>query len=479
MPSPKILELEPFLASLTLQTPPHAPDYDLEVIVHAGQATGVDKSGRAINEATPELRVWYKSVGGFGINSLLSIVESNLRKKHHSSNKRIALAVIGLYLILRQPNEFSANFFFDVLENTVAASATLYYIFPRFMYVGKGTKVSPFQFGPYSFGELDLAQLKRLCKKAKSDYYNRYEAHLQRRFAIQREFPEVIVINWWPYREQRTIAFSMVAPLAKLFNELVENYFDQLNHALFGRFFGGIFEEQYLTVAIGDTYLDEKPLEMLPLTDRIAIFQNTDGKHENGFVKPLGSAGYALDFAAVDTHLPKALDYLQSEFNFVQLADCQIHQTIKTFAQFVSKAKKHKWSGYLDDAFLHFIIALDVVFGETEQSTDSVSRRVAVLTYQKSMVDYKEQVKRIRKLYGERSKYVHEGKSVGKESLDMAEAICNEVLLCLLRLQKDEQQRAEISIENWIKHVDLVAATLEADRIPNHDLLTECGVLLE
>ncbi len=474
--SPKIPELEPFLATLMLKNPPSATEYSSEIIALSIPAIGTDKSGQPINEISPTLKIWYKNTDGFTINSLISLVESTLRRKGHLSTRRIALAVIGLYVVLRQPDNSSASFLFEILENTITASANLFYIFPKSIYLGKESRISPFQFGSYSFGELDMAQIKQLCKKAKSDYYERYETHLRRRFTIQSQFPEVIVLNWWSYREQRSITFSLISSLAELFNELIENYFDQLNHALFERFFEGIGEEQYLTIPIGDTYIDEKSLENLPLADRVVIFQNIDGKHENGFVKPLGSGGYILDFAAVDTLVPKALGHLQSEFNLIHLENYPIHQTIKTFARFVSKAKKYRWEDYLDDALLHFIIALDIVFGEENQSTDSVSRRVAVLTYQKARLSYKEQAKRIRALYRERSKYVHEGKSISKVSVDEAEEICKEALFCLLRIQKDEQRRTKIAMNNLLKDIDLISATLEADRVPDNSLLIELGI---
>jgi len=480
MTTPNIPELEPFLTSLTFQKPSSPGVYDSEIIADFGLAGGVDKKGRPIDLVTPKVLVWYKSIGGFTIKSLISIVESNLKRKGHLSNKRIALAVIALYLNLRQPTEQSSSFLFEVLENTTPASATLFYIYPRFTSISPETRILPFQFGPYSFGELDMAKMRRLCKTAKSDYYDRYEHNLMHRWAIQREFPEVNLINWWPYREQRLPAFSIIQPLGNLYNELAENYFDQMNLALFERFFSGILEEQLLTISVGDTYLDERALEMLPITDKVAIFQNTDGKNGNGFVKPLTTPGYyMMDLKAVDTHLPQTIERLKKEFNLAGLTDIPIHQTVRTFARFVAKAKKYKWDDSLDDAFVHFIIALDLIFGKSDKSVAPVSKRTAAITYQKAKVKFDRQVDRIRDLYDERSKYVHRGQSPNTNLICEAESICDEVLLCLLRLQKNEQQRPLVNVDNWIKNLDLIAAILEAGKTPDSDLFAECGISSE
>ena len=120
------------------------------------------------------------------------------------------------------------------------------------------TTLSPFDFGQYSFGKLNLAEVRRLSKRSKSDYFARYENVLRNRFSVRREFHDVTLINWWPFRNARIRALQTVGWRFDIYTELVQSYFDHLNFSLFEQFFREIHEEQLLTIVLTNAYLDPK-----------------------------------------------------------------------------------------------------------------------------------------------------------------------------------------------------------------------------
>jgi hypothetical protein len=75
----------------------------------------------------------------------------------------------------------------------------------------------------------------------------------------------------------------------------------------------------------------------------------------------------------------------------------------------MARAKRHLIDGRKDEGFLHFMIGLDLVLGEKQQSTAKVSRRAAALVHNRFGVSFADQEARLRKLYDIRSRYVHQG----------------------------------------------------------------------
>jgi hypothetical protein len=209
----------------------------------------------------------------------------------------------------------------------------------------------------------------------------------------------------------------------------------------------------------------------------VLIFQNVDGIGKNGFVSPRGKGYLQLSLGGVDKQTPITINMLNKEYNLSTLSEISIHRVIKNYVSFVAKAKRYILDNHQDDAFLHFVIALDLVFGIEGQSTESVASRVAVLTYHKFNKTYVEQQRTLKDIYSKRSKYVHNGKSVNRESVKQVELICSEVLYCLLRLQKDEKNRANIELDKWLKDLDFIVAAFDSGRVSLPDLLTECGIL--
>jgi hypothetical protein len=75
----------------------------------------------------------------------------------------------------------------------------------------------------------------------------------------------------------------------------------------------------------------------------------------------------------------------------------------------------------MNDAALHFVIALDYVFGTEGRLSDSVAERVAVVTHRPMRLQFEEQVARVKAIYNSRSKDVHRGEEFAPENAREAE----------------------------------------------------------
>ena len=331
----------------------------------------------------------------------------------------------------------------------IKISVSFFYIFPKF-HPSIEAKPKSFSFGSYSFNKLIFSQVRRLCRSAGSDYFERYETYLRSRFMFYREFRDISIINWFPYRENKLVEFGYFPVKLITFNELGEYYFFNLHRVLGDIFLDEMVQQQHLFIALNSPYIGNQPLRLMPNSETLVIFQNVDGKGENGFVSPQSKASLIIEMGELDKSIPKIQKDLKTEYHFSGFLDIPIHKTMQNYVSFIAKAKLHRENNHNDDAYLHFVISLDLVFGEANQSTESVSSRVAAITYFKNSVTFRDQQKLIKGIYSERSKYVHEGKAIKEKSLKQVENICNEVLLCMLRLQKDERKRSDLKLESWL-----------------------------
>jgi hypothetical protein len=89
-------------------------------------------------------------------------------------------------------------------------------------------------------------------------------------------------------------------------------------------------------------------------------------------------------------------------------------------------------------------------------------------------VGFDEQIKRIQKLYDQRSRYVHAGEPVREPTVGEARNICREVLWTLLRLQNGP--KPNMTISEWLSTLDYIIAAIEAKRPVEVNVFAECGI---
>ena len=110
----------------------------------------------------------------------------------------------------------------------------------------------------------------------------------------------------------------------------------------------------------------------------IAIYQAI-GQSKTGYFCPLGQS-MTIDYASADRRIPEKHAELKREYNFSELSEGDICSSIRSYAKFVTKAVTYRNESRFDEAFLHYVIAIDLLFGEKESSTQAVARRVAAIS---------------------------------------------------------------------------------------------------
>ena len=159
--------------------------------------------------------------------------------------------------------------------------------------------------------------------------------------------------------------------------------------------------------------------------------------------------------------------WLREKFGFSGFyGNSALEGSVKSFCRMLQGAQRNLDAKKSNEAFLQFVIGLDLLFGADGTVTESISRRTAMLVYQQRGVSFNEQYVRLQKLYNERSNYVHQGKSIDEADLEEIENICVHVLWCLLDVIG---QGKVVNMVEFIQKIDFVAAAQGAgERLEKH-----------
>jgi hypothetical protein len=112
---------------------------------------------------------------------------------------------------------------------------------------------------------------------------------------------------------------------------------------------------------MGAPFFDTRALAMpsgVIKSQRVAIFLNI-GRSKAGFVAPSGMGPLLLDVAGIHERVPKVLKELREVYHIERFDNSPLHRSIRLFADFVARARRHS-----NEALLHYVIALERVFGE-------------------------------------------------------------------------------------------------------------------
>ena len=151
-----------------------------------------------------------------------------------------------------------------------------------------------------------------------------------------------------------------------------------------------------------------------------------------------------------------------------------IDSSISTFLSLIYKGYTHTENGLLNDAYIFYIIALDLLFGGETDNNRNIQYRCAVICMYDTKIasSYVEAKKKIGNLYNQRSRFIHQGKSVSGNDLKECKNVCNAVSRILFSFRADliRMENIESSdnlLDKWRKDLDLISAFHEAKRDPS------------
>lgn len=256
-----------------------------------------------------------------------------------------------------------------------------------------------------------------------------------------------------------------------LWDRCVGSYFDGLSMEYFDDFWDQFRCAQDLTIASGAPFLDDRQMRLTPSSNLVSVFNASDGSW--GHVSPYGHGFFVVDLASADRRIPLILDKLKVEFGVDDVAN--LKPPLKNYVNFVAKAKRYLAEGLLDESFLHYVIALELLFGERQRTAESISHRVAPLIYSSLQLSLGDGTKKLNAIYDARSRYVHRGISVEPNLLAEVAQICEEVLWALMRVLSRNPFQTD-PIEQWTKNLDYVYSALIAGKSISVDERQAIGV---
>jgi hypothetical protein len=247
---------------------------------------------------------------------------------------------------------------------------------------------------------------------------------------------------------------------------IIDEYFASISELLYVDFWRTLRDEQHLLVAAGAPYVDERMFQQIPGSQFVTIFLNL-GPRRQGWVSPF-ARHVEFELGRADRTVPHVAALL-GDYG-VSAPTRPLHPSVDAYARMVSRATRHGLDGSPNEAFLHFVIAVDLLFGEDGKSTKSIAQRTAMLVMSRLDISFEKAVERVREIYDARSRYVHAGVDVAPALVTEAELMCREILFCMLRRLMWAGRSDNDFSANWIRQIDFMASAVEAGKnVPNEE----------
>lgn len=464
MPIPDIEGFRDFLSSVSIRKPHAVDGYEMVEAAPSQLLSNLVES-----EFSEPINIWYKKEkdGSLSLTSVIRSLTKELKEKRHIATPEMAKILLAASCLATDNDTSSVKQLNEIVQRIGQADSSQFWIAPYPVY----PDFKAFQMGRFSIGKLDRRKLVHRSQKVNCDFFERYPNQFQDRFAIEGAPIPVRVFDW------DTFSSTAKTYLNSAFSSLRDCYFNCLTGSMQDQFRQDFQARQEIFVAAGAPYIGLNSVSGWLGGHFISIYQNI-GESKKGYFCPLGMSA-AVSYAQVDQRMSAKIKELRDKYSFTEFEDDNIHQTLKSYCRFVSKAKMYKSEEKRDEAFLHFVIALDLLFGEKDSSTQKISERTAVVVSRALGESFLATTKRMKKIYEKRSKYVHEGISVLDQDISSIEPVIQEVLLCLLRLQVEPNNRVNGFFESWLKTLDYFIATVNAEKSLTDKELSEAGIALE
>lgn len=423
-------------------------------------------------ESVSAVTFWYRDDTGVSLEALLKKLAEELNRLGHATTLESVAVLVALFAYSKGQAGSAVDRFNALFSYVVEADANQFFLFPHLELSTYRVEIGPFSIGPFAW-----ERLAYLSRKSGSDFYDRYEEGLRKiPFSVERKRRSVRLVYWhkligdaahWVPRSKQALSTMLY---------LVDQYFADLSALHFDEFFSELSLVQEVPMALGSGWFDLKWLRQVLGSHQVTIYLKIGGENV-GFVSPSSGLIMNINLGGGHLGLPFTGKYLRHKFGFEGFTECEIHRSLQSYCHFLALAAQHRVNGREAEAFLHNVIALDLLLGENGASTASVSSRSAVIAFRAQNQDYRAVVKDLQRIYNARSKYVHEGKQPESSLLPLATRICGEVAFCLFRLQSDPNNRTSGFRSLWLKDLDYLIAALEAGRPVADDDWNRAGVV--
>ena len=460
------------LCQINYKEPEQIDDFNKILISYKGKDSKEERKRLYKTEYTllgDDFYIFYPKDAEVPFEDLIKKIELDLKHLKHPASSEIAKLFLFLYSLIPKTFENATQSFNKIYEEIEKCDVTQYII-----YTITHKEEGKYRLGCFEFGKFDVDKFESRCKKSGSAPPGKLD--LENKFSIERDYFQSYVLNQSRILQLREWFPPEFPAIEKFWNE----YFSAIGGKLKENFWDTFADEQEIHTAHGGISMSTKLLKVQ--NNLLTLFLNIGGieKSRVGYTS-LGWLVFLysfpiLDFGYIYQLYSLSAKELQEKYSFSGFKEFELHQTIKNYVHFLSRAKDLNNENHIDDSFLNYIIALDLLLGDENLLAKSVTFRTSVLTHKQFNNTFHQQNEKIKKLYKSRSKYVHEGKSVGENELNEIVEIVDEIFKCLMRLQNNKDAKEKNFRGKWIKELDFLAYAAEADRDISEEDFTKVGV---
>lgn len=453
-------KVECFLRAVTFE-PSDDPAFERKILIPSIIVTTGDK-----HIELPEIAVWARECDGFGFEALNKVISDALVRLDHPSSAKIVGALLGLFMHMESRFDAPTQTFDYLLSQIKGADLTQLVIIPAV--AANDFEIS---FGQFSVAPLNLSRLQQRSGDAGSDYAARSATRLQGRYAIERARHKRVALDYF-------VLVSKFANGSKAQNSrvtaLFEAYFEFLSREYARDFWIEFDRQQEVQVSLGATYLPPRTFQEMQYVEDVTIFEKI-GNHL-GFVSPAVLRFTQIDIGNVETRLPELQKELR-QLGFAGFGKNDLDQKLQSFIHYCFRGRQLSIEENFTEAFLHQMIALEVLVGEKKANVQTVSRRVAIIVYRELGESITTAAKRLSRLYDLRSKYVHAGVPIERSDTENLYEVTQAVIRNMFRLRRENKNATQVGfVEKWRTLLDLSWMTHKANYPMTVEMQTDLGL---
>lgn len=387
-------------------------------------------------------------------------ISKELLRSGHILNEEIFNSIFAIILSIPK-NEKTLHNINKLLSNLATGSLNQFLIFnfPNNRFHLK--------FNEFFIGDIDSNKIEYYCERmGTTDFHKKYSNTLKNKFGVTREYFQITLLN--------LVELHKIITKRDYLDRLIDIYMLALSKEKQKEFYTKFDESQSIINLLCNDYYDLKNWILATGSGSfLSVFTNIGSNKKRGWVVPYNMM-YNIELGS---KIPKdVIEQNSKKYEFTFFGNNEIDFVFKNFLSFCSKAVKYRSESRVSESILHYVIALDMVFGEKESSTQSVSQRVAFLVHNQLNIEFNSMVKEIKQYYDLRSKYVHQGIEINELEGNRIREICVELFTVYLNLHKNKFT-AELNSIQWLKKIDLGIAILNSNEKISDELMLKCGII--
>lgn len=454
---PRVPAFEAFFATLTLVPKPPGDGWsEFDVVPFRREAMGA----RIVE--SPAVRAWYRPGGALEATAVIDRLRKLMRAIGHCDSRDIAAALLGLTCVTDREGRNPLDHVNHLLAALGPAETEEHLVSPLPTFPGaRGYSV-----GEFAIARADPEKLRYRCERVGCNFFQLNPDALRDGETISRRNHPVRALEVSKAPRAQNVPTS-------LFRTILDYYFTGTTEVLRQRFLNDFREAQEVLVAEGAPYNDTTEPMIWGGATFISIFEYPGQR--GGYFCPVAQH-LTVDFAKADQRIPEVAARLKETFAFDGTLRGELGATLRSFCRFVTRATCHRSQGNIDEAFLHFVIALDLVFGERAALNDSVTSRTAAIAGPGLGLSYSDAQKLVDDLYDLRSRYVHSGAPIAETELDRVERVTREVLHALLRVHGRPSSADHGARDAWLGRVQRLVHIHRAEKPPTDEDLSDAGL---